>query len=393
MKIVYISYYFPPDLGAGSFRSDVLVQKLINKLEKSDELHVITSEPNRYFKNKHYFQNRFKNKNLIIHRISVFDHKEKFIIKSLVGIKYFLDGQIKIFKINPDFIIASSARLVSGLLAYVSSIVLKIKYALDLRDLFGSFINEYSKKNYILKVIAFLILKAEKKVIENANTVNLVSPGFQLYLRKKNIKIKNVSYFTNGIDNLFLNNFRKKKFQTKKKLTLTYAGNVGYGQKLDVILPYVANSNPNLNILIIGDGGRINNLRFLIKKYKLKNIKIHKPVSRNKLNFYYNKSDILFLTLNNLETFKYTIPSKVFEYAVKNKFVLAGLSGFSKKFCKKNFNNFYFFKPGNLAECNSLISKIKSFKIKKNNNLERFKRENIMEEYSKKLIKIINNNR
>lgn len=155
MKIVYISYYFPPDLGAGSFRSDVLVQKLINKLEKSDELHVITSEPNRYFKNKHYFQNKFKNKNLIIHRISVFDHKEKFIIKSLVGIKYFLDGQIRILKINPDFVIASSARLVSGLLAYVSSKVLKIKYALDLRDLFGSFINEYSKKKLYFKGTSF----------------------------------------------------------------------------------------------------------------------------------------------------------------------------------------------------------------------------------------------
>ena len=286
MKIVYISYYFPPDLGAGSFRSYSLIKKLLIKLEKSDELHVITTEPNRYIKNKRYLKNKFKNKNLIIHRISVFDHKEKFLIKSLVGIKYFLDAQIKILKIKPDFLISSSARLVSGLLVYVSSKVLKIKYALDLRDLFGSFVNEYSKKNYILKVLAFLILKAEKKVIEDAITVNLVSPGFQLYLRKKNIKMNDVSYFTNGIDNLFLNNFRKKKFQIKKKLTLTYAGNIGYGQKLDVILPFVAKSNPNLNILIIGDGGRIKNLRFLIKKYKLKNIKIHKQVSRNKLNFY-----------------------------------------------------------------------------------------------------------
>ena len=53
-------------------------------------------------------------------------------------------------------------------------------------------------------------------MIEDAITVNLVSPGFQLYLRKKNIKMNDVSYFTNGIDNLFLNNFRKKNFKLKK---------------------------------------------------------------------------------------------------------------------------------------------------------------------------------
>lgn len=48
MNYAYITYYYPPDYGAGSFRSDSFVKKFSKKINSSDNLHIITTIPNRY---------------------------------------------------------------------------------------------------------------------------------------------------------------------------------------------------------------------------------------------------------------------------------------------------------------------------------------------------------
>ena len=41
MKIVFFSFYFPPDLSAGSFRSIALTKSLSAKLDKENEIHIL----------------------------------------------------------------------------------------------------------------------------------------------------------------------------------------------------------------------------------------------------------------------------------------------------------------------------------------------------------------
>ena len=48
IKVVFFSFYYPPDLSAGSFRSISLAQELSKKLSSNDEIHIITTHPNRY---------------------------------------------------------------------------------------------------------------------------------------------------------------------------------------------------------------------------------------------------------------------------------------------------------------------------------------------------------
>ena len=48
MKIVLFTFYYPPDLSAGSFRAVALVEALSKKISLEDELHVVTTHPNRY---------------------------------------------------------------------------------------------------------------------------------------------------------------------------------------------------------------------------------------------------------------------------------------------------------------------------------------------------------
>ena len=48
MKIVFFTFYYPPDLSAGSFRAIALAQALSERMKDDDELHIIMTHLNRY---------------------------------------------------------------------------------------------------------------------------------------------------------------------------------------------------------------------------------------------------------------------------------------------------------------------------------------------------------
>ena len=78
MKYLYITYYFPPDLGAGSFRSKSLIENLIKKINKKDEIHIITTNQIDTIQKK-----AMKIKKIFLYIIKMLRHNEKFILKSL----------------------------------------------------------------------------------------------------------------------------------------------------------------------------------------------------------------------------------------------------------------------------------------------------------------------
>ena len=48
LRIALFTFYYPPDLSAGSFRALSLVESLSRKLTTNEQIHVITTYPNRY---------------------------------------------------------------------------------------------------------------------------------------------------------------------------------------------------------------------------------------------------------------------------------------------------------------------------------------------------------
>ena len=48
MNITFLTFYYPPDLSAGSFRAAALVEALSAQLRAEDRVTIITTSPNRY---------------------------------------------------------------------------------------------------------------------------------------------------------------------------------------------------------------------------------------------------------------------------------------------------------------------------------------------------------
>ena len=74
MKIVFFTFYFPPDLSAGSFRSIAFSQSLKERIEPGDKIDIITSHPNRYKAHLIEAQDVEFDEMITIHRINVPSH-------------------------------------------------------------------------------------------------------------------------------------------------------------------------------------------------------------------------------------------------------------------------------------------------------------------------------
>lgn len=172
-----------------------------------------------------------------------------------------------------------------------------------------------------------------------------------------------------------------------------YAGNIGNGQGLEKIIPEIAKKmGDSFRFKIVGGGSTKSLLEDAVRNEKLTNVDLHPPVGRDELINYYKEADILFLHLNNIPAFKRVLPSKIFEYCVINKPILAGITGYSADFLRKNISNAYLFSPGDSDEAYSAINKItkidsKSSSTSLNNNfLKTFAREKIMSQMADHIV-------
>jgi len=384
LKIVFFTFYYPPDLCAGSFRAIALVQSLSKKMKENDELHIITTHPNRYENHREKADNIQKNGNITVHRFSVPSHKSEMFSQARSFASYALASYKLVNTLNPDFLIGTTSRLMTGVLTGISGRKLKCKYFIDLRDIFSETISDlFSQKS---KLLSFVFKKTfsllELWLFRKAVGVNVVSEGFPEYFQTKGLDTSNWSFFPNGVDKEFVNLPIIENKSSKNIKTIMYAGNIGSGQGLEMVLPAVAKRmGSDYHFLVIGGGGASSNLISTIKNNNVNNIEILPPVKRDKLIEYYANVDILFLHLNNIPTFRRVLPSKIFEYVAIRKPIVAGLTGYSAKFMIDNVPYASIFDSGDIDGCVNAILKAENEDIKDKSIdifVEKYSREKIM---------------
>ena len=333
-RILFLSFYYYPDIGPGALRAKSIVDSLIKDSASDVKIDILTSMPNRYPFSKKILTSQFELSDKVsIYRFELPKHKNRIFDQVVAFASFALSVQKFIFKKKWDIVVATSGRLFTASLAKWVSMQTGAKLYLDIRDLFVDTISHIFKKNIFILTIPFLYL-IQKWTLSSVDKINIVSAAFLPDIKKIAPNVP-ISIYSNGVDKFFLKkNFIQNK--SNKKPTVLYAGNIGDGQALDKIIPIIAKELKNVNFKIIGDGSAKKLLidNNLIKS--LNNVEIINPIFRQQLLKEYQKADILFLHLNNSDSFKKVLPSKIFEYAATGKPILAGVNGYSAEFLKNN---------------------------------------------------------
>ena len=374
-KILYLSFYFEPDLCAGSFRNTSLVKELAKQVDGEAEVVLLTTKPNRYSTFKTEAKSTELIGNLIIRRIEIPAHKSGFIDQIKSFRKYFSEVR-RITKTDKfDLVIASSSRLFTAYLGFIISKRDSSPLYLDIRDIFVDTLKDVLK-NPIIRLSTLIVARVvEKRTFSSANHINLISEGFNEYFKK--YPSPNYSNFTNGIDNAFLKVDANPEINSAN-FTITYAGNIGEGQGLHIIIPKAAKLlGDKYTFQIIGDGGAKQKLLDAIERQGVKNVKISNPVNRKELIEIYSRSHFLFIHLNDFDAFKRVLPSKLFELGSYPQPLVAGVSGYANSFIKENLSNYILFEPGDVE---SFVNQITNYKYYLSNRVDfkfKYKRENI----------------
>ncbi len=387
MRILILSFHFPPDISAGSFRTEALVKALISNLVEPISIDVLTTLPNRYPKFVIDADSFEQSENSKIYRLKLDSHNGRILRQSFNFVKYANFVLKKTKHKEYDVIFATSSKLMTAVLGAYLSKKMNTPLYLDIRDLFVDTIKDVYPgwKQWFLQPI---FSNLELWAYNAATHINIVSEGFIEYINTKT-KIKNISVHTNGVDDLFLsykhshqllkNNIDQSNI-AQKHITILYAGNIGEGQAIDTIIPAMSKRlGKNYIFKIIGDGGRMSELKNNISKAAITNIELYPPAERKKLLSEYYGADILFLHLNDHKAFYKVLPSKLFEYAATGKPILAGVSGFSAKFIKDNIQNCEVFEPCNVEQALNALKRLHLSYQNRQEFIQRFQRKEIMQ--------------
>jgi len=390
MRILLLTFYFEPDLSAGSFRNTALVEALKKRYGKDCNVDVVTTMPNRYHSFKESAKSSEEKAGIKIKRIELPEHKSGF-LDQIWSFKTYYSNVWKFLKNidhdEYDIVVASSSRLFTAFLgARIANKIIKPLY-LDIRDIFTETIDNVVDNKVIRYSLLPVIKMIERYTINSATHLNIVSGGFENYFRE--YYDGPMSEFTNGIDEVFLQNDFSLNERNDPPI-ITYAGNIGASQGLENIIPEAAKKLSGKYIFqIIGDGGTKSKLVKELEENRIDNVKIIDPVSRNELLKYYQESDYLFLHLNDYEAFKKVLPSKIFEYAATTKPMIAGVGGYAADFIEKHVDNAILFSPCDVEEFVEKLNQFKSDGSDRKDFIESFRRKNIMDQMVQSIISYI----
>jgi hypothetical protein len=373
-----LSFYFSPDLSAGSFRTTALVNALKQQMPADGKIDVITTLPNRY---NSFLVNALQEESsncVSITRIGLTPHQSGMLDQARAFFSYANGVMRKTSKNEYDLVFATSSRLMTAVLgAWVARKKRTLLY-LDLRDIFADTIKDILPAS-LVAVTKPIISLLERWTLNRAWRVNLVSEGFSGYFQNRYPK-QNFTYFTNGIDDEFISLHISKNIKdNNKKTEVLYAGNLGEGQGLHAIIPALAKRmQGEIHFKIIGDGGRKELLRQAILDADLDNVELLPPVNRLELIKAYQTADVLFLHLNDYDAFKKVLPSKIFEYGALGKPIWAGVAGYAATFVRTELDNAVVFHPCDVINAEQVFNELRIENKFRDSFVSKFSRQNIM---------------
>lgn len=396
MKLLIITQYFPPEVGAPQNR----LFELAVRLKKAGvDVIVLTAMPNypqmkiheAYLGKKYVFETL---EGIPVHRSSIYIPKSKSIIQRLMNYFSFVysSGRTGVKKIGDvDIILCESPPLFLGWSALYLKRKKKAKLIFNVSDLWP----ESAEKLGVVtnKWMLKLAYNLEEKLYKRSALVSGQTQGICKNINQRFPKVTTY-WLPNGVDVSYYNptavngeSWRLKNNFEANDVLFLYAGIIGLAQGLEVILhaAQLVKDRPNLKFILLGSGPEKEKLQHLKTDLKLENVFFVDGVSKKEMPEIVAASDVSIIPLKKMDLFLGAIPSKIFENLAMQKPILLGVDGEARELFIEQGNCGLYFEPENhnaLAEAVIKISTDTHLRIQLGENgrkyvTEKFNRDTI----------------
>lgn len=365
MKLLILTQYFPPEVGAPQNR---LFELAVRLYKAGIDVTVLTAMPNypqmeiyQGYKNKKYVFEEMEG--LKVHRSSIYVSKNKSILSRLWNyFSFVLSSAIKgNSKLNNfDFLLCESPPLFLGYSALFLAWRKNASLIFNVSDLWPESAEKLGvvTNKGLLKFAYNLEARLYKKsVLVTGQTQGICSNIEQRFPNVKTYWLPNgvdLSYYDPAI--IAKDNWREKQGFSENDFVFLYAGIIGIAQGLEIILQAAKHFSDRTDIkfVLMGSGPEKIRLMDLKEQLRLTNVWFIEPITKKEMPFVLKNSDAAIIPLRKLDLFLGAIPSKLFENLAMEIPVLLGVDGEARNLFINKGKCGLFFEPENtdqLIEC------------------------------------------
>lgn len=284
MKILLLSAYFYPEQAASSYLGDNIRQAMC---EAGCDLELYVPMPTRGISReirkeyKKCKQEYWHDGKLKIYRFSMYPEGKKPILRAL---RYTLCWCIQLWKglwaKDIDLIYLTSTPPIQGVLGGLLKKIKKVPFVYNLQDIFPDSLvgTGLAKKDGILWKIGRVI---ENFTYRNADKIIVISEDFKKNIMAKGVPEEKIVVVYNWVDEEAVKHVPREENKlfdkyglNRSKFFITYSGNIGLTQNMDMLLEVAKEleSESDIHFVLIGEGAYKEKVKDIIQKEQIKNV-------------------------------------------------------------------------------------------------------------------------
>ena len=344
VKILYVSQYFPPEMGAPAARAAELAH---HWAEAGHDVSVLTGFPN-HPTGVVPSEWRSRLRRLIYRenagRVNVFrtwlwplpNRKAHQRMRNYAS--FCVSAALRGLTIpRPDVIIATSPQLLVALAGWWLAFARQVPFVFEVRDLWpesliavGAGTEDSLLYHALAKIAKFLYQRADRIVV--------VSPAFKQHLVQRwRVPAEKISVVENGVETTLFapqpqaadRNLRQE-LNAEGKFLICYIGTMGMAHGLETLLDaatQLQQQNSDVLFLLIGEGAEKDRIKNLAASRGLNNVRFLDQQPRERIPAFISASDACLVLLKKTDVFKTVIPTKMLEFMSCTRPVILGVDG------------------------------------------------------------------
>lgn len=340
MRILVVSHYFPPEIGAPQARLSEMARIWA---DGGDTVTVLTGMPNHptglipvAYRGKRLLRESVDGYSVV--RTWLYATPNEGFLRKTLGHLSFMATSVVLGAPSTgpaDVVVVSSPTFFSIFAAWALSKVKRAPLVVEVRDLWPAIFVELGVLTN--RQVIWVLERLELWAYRQAAAVVVVSEGFRENLIGRGAPPQKVTTIRNGAD---LERFtpdgnpgawRAKLGVSDDEVLVLYVGAHGISHGLDTVLDAAAilASDPSVavRVALVGEGANRGALVSQAATLCLTNVAMHRGVERDDVPGLLAAADICLVPLRDVALFSTFIPSKLFEYFAAGKAVIGAVRG------------------------------------------------------------------
>jgi glycosyltransferase involved in cell wall biosynthesis len=342
VRILYLSQYFPPEMGAPAARVYELAREWVRRGHAVTVLTAFAHHPTgvKAPADRGVITRRESVDGIDVVRTYVYAAANKGTAKRMASYASFMLSAAVIgpWRVRrPDVVIGTSPQLLCGVAGYALARVLRVPFVFEVRDLWPESILavEAMREGWFVRALKGVA----RFLYTHAARIVTVGDGYRRGIHTRyGIPVENMDVIRNGIDtSLFVpgprDNAVRSEYGWGDRFVAMYVGTHGMAHGLASVLEAARAlaDDPNLLFVFVGEGAEKDALKRQAADWGLSNVQFIDQQPKARVPLFYAACDLGLVTLRDTPLFQEVLPSKIFEYLGMERPIVLAVGGEARK--------------------------------------------------------------